>query len=174
MNKNAQQKGFTLIELMVTLAIAAILLTVAIPSFSDLIRTNRLTTKTNLFTTGLNLARSEAVKRNVKVVMCKGSGGTCNSTDKWEDGWLVFADTDDGGEEIQVFEALTGAFTLRSTAANKNSVTYLPNGRAESSPAGSYNLCAPNASVNMTNRSRTIIMSASGRIRLQAGASSCP
>lgn len=180
MNKKPKNiSGFTLVELMVTLAVAAILLTVAVPSFTDLIRTNRLTTKTNLFTTALNLARSEAIKRNVKVVVCKGANGACNTGNEWEDGWTVFADQDDdgvvdAGEAVRVFEALSGGFTLRSTAANKNSIAYLPSGRALGSPAGSYNVCASDAAGDMTNRSRRIAVSASGRIRLKAGATACP
>jgi len=185
MNKKIKSEfGFTLVELMVTLAVAAILLTVAVPSFTDLIRSNRLTTKTNLFTTALNLARSEAVKRNVKVVVCKGASGACNTGDNWEDGWTVFADEDndgavDAGEAIRVFEALSGAYSLRSNAGSiNNSIVYLPSGRAVGGggalPIGSYNLCASDAASDMTNRSRRIAVSASGRVRLEMGATACP
>lgn len=59
--------GFTLIELMVTIAVAAILLAVAVPSFRHLIISNRLTTAANDVVTALTVARSEAIKRNADV-----------------------------------------------------------------------------------------------------------
>ena len=63
--------GVTLVELMVTIAVAAILLAVAVPGFRNLIVSNRLTATTNAFVAALNLARIEAVKRNARVTLCK-------------------------------------------------------------------------------------------------------
>lgn len=83
--------GFTLVELVVTMAIAAILVTVAIPGFSNLIRDNRLIASTNRLVTSLAHARSEAVKRGTSVSICASSNGTA-CTGSWTDGWLVFSD----------------------------------------------------------------------------------
>lgn len=110
--RHRQLHGFTLVELVVTLAIAAILVTVAIPGFGNLIRDNRLIAGTNQLVATLALARSEAVKRGAAVSICASNNGTgCTSTD-WNDGWLVFSDagtagTVDGGDTVlRVQEAL--------------------------------------------------------------------
>jgi type IV fimbrial biogenesis protein FimT len=70
-------RGFTLLELMVTVAVLAILVTVGVPSFQDLIQNNRVTTQTNELVTALNFARTEAVKRgrNVEVVVTQVTPG---------------------------------------------------------------------------------------------------
>lgn len=73
--------GFTLIELMVTIAVAAILLAVAVPSFRHLIISNRLTTAANNVVTAVTLARSEAIKRNANVDFSKNIGGEVTYTD---------------------------------------------------------------------------------------------
>ena len=93
-NHIARNNGFTLIELMVTLGVAAILLSVGIPGFNGLIRDNRLTTDYNQFVSALNTARSEAVKRGVGVTTCKRNtaGTDCNNAGNWEDGWIIFTD----------------------------------------------------------------------------------
>lgn len=91
MNK---QSGFTLVELMITLAIAAILLTIGVPSFNTLMQNSRLTTSTNDLIGALNLARSEAVTRELRVTVCKSADqATCNtSVTGWQQGWIVFTD----------------------------------------------------------------------------------
>lgn len=92
--------GFTVTELVITLAIAAVLLTLAAPNMRDFIRNNRITTETNTLIAHINLARSEATKRNVVVALCRKNpdpakqnppecgGGTAKD---WSSGWLVYA-----------------------------------------------------------------------------------
>lgn len=96
--------GFTLIELMMVVLIAAILLGVGVPSFRSLIQDNRLKTHADVFVTTMNLARSEAIARNATVTVCSTSNGTgCSGT--WSTGWIVFADVNgngavDAGDEV--------------------------------------------------------------------------
>lgn len=76
-----------------TLAVAAILVTMAVPSFSVFVKNNRLITQTNDFVTSLNLARSEAIRRGGRVTMCKSSDQvSCAGSGNWNIGWIVFAD----------------------------------------------------------------------------------
>ena len=91
--------GFTLVELMVTLVIAAILLTAGVPSFTTLIKNNRLTTSTNELVGALTLARSEAVKRGLRVTVCKSADqASCDTSGTgWQQGWIVFTDENNSG-----------------------------------------------------------------------------
>ena len=99
-NMSNAVKGFTLIELMMTLTIAAILMTVAVPSFSTFTKNSRITASVNKVVSAVSLARAEASKRGVRVVLCRsdevgsvdpdcsGAGGTAKD---WSNGWLLFA-----------------------------------------------------------------------------------
>lgn len=131
-----RQNGVTLIELMVALSVAAILLSLAIPSFRETIMRNRLTSINNEFMGAINFVRSEAIKRGQSITLCKSTDGAACSTDNavfWEDGWFAFADTDadgtvDTGETVlQVWPALPADYTLRS-AAFTNFLRYNPQG----------------------------------------------
>jgi len=126
-------KGFTLIELMVTLTVAAIILTIAIPSFRNVILNNRLVTQANELITGINLTRSEAIKRGRSVTICAANAGLTDcaaSTDWATNGWIVFVDVDGdstvdvGDTIIRVWEGLIES-NLTSTV---NSVVYRSTG----------------------------------------------
>lgn len=92
-------QGFTLLELVVTMTIAGILFGIAIPSFNEAIKNNRLTTLANDFVTSLNLARSEAVKRGQRVSICASTDGvTCADPGDWTQGWIVFNNPDNNDQ----------------------------------------------------------------------------
>ncbi len=113
-------RGFTLVELMVTLAVVAILLTVGVPNMRDFIKNNRLTATTNAFVSSLTLARSEAVKQGRNATLCVSSDqATCTGAN-WAQGWLAWVDLDadgtlDAGETLRVSEPLPQAVTLAGT-----------------------------------------------------------
>lgn len=95
-----KRAGFSLVELMVVVAIAAILMGMAAPSFRELIQNQRLTTSANNLFAAINLARSEAIKRGARVDLAPVAG-----TGEWNRGWAVFIDADMNqkpgpGEEI--------------------------------------------------------------------------
>lgn len=85
--------GFTLVELMITLLLAAIIMSLAVPGFGDLMRGNRAATQANELVAALNLARSEAVKRGARVSACPSTNqATCANSTDWATGWIVFVD----------------------------------------------------------------------------------
>lgn len=121
--------GFTMIELMVTIAMLAILLGIGIPSFQSMFRNSRITTQTNSLVTSFALARSEATKRG-NVSICARSGNQCSGTTNWETGWLVFTDQGvagqlDGNDQLlKEADAASSAVTITSVdALNPNGTT---------------------------------------------------
>lgn len=88
------QKAFTLIELMVTMSVLAVIIGMAVPSFSGIVANNRSASLGEELNSVLNVARSEALKRSNRVSICASSDGiSCLAAGKWNKGWLVFVDT---------------------------------------------------------------------------------
>ncbi|MCO6413923.1 MAG: GspH/FimT family pseudopilin [Thiogranum sp.] len=155
-----RQHGFTLVELMITLAVATILLTVAIPSFTETIKNNRIVTQANELVGTLNFARSEAVKSAITVNVCVSSNGTsCAGGTDWSQGWLVWVDTDnsggpENGEQRKVVKGLPNSMTLNSTVTQ---VQYTAQGAAGIN--GTFTLCDDRAG----ETGRQITISNTGR-----------
>ena len=126
MKKFIPNRGFTLIELMIVLAVAAILVAVAIPSFRQTIMNNRMASTANGIVGAISFARSEAVKRGGEVRLEQLNGG-------WGNGIVVWVDSDgdnarDDGEEIRLWSAMDGKSTLSST---QNAFTFNALGRVD-------------------------------------------
>ena len=91
-------RGFGLVELMITISMIAVLTAIALPSYSYLIRGNRVSTQTNDFLSALNLARNEAITRSRGVTICAADTTgddlptACGSSTEWVKGWMVFVD----------------------------------------------------------------------------------
>ncbi len=122
--------GFTIIELIVTFSVLAIIAGFAVPSFRDLIISNSVASdRDELFVT-LNSARSEAVKRGRAVTVCKSVNGTsCDNSLNWNAGWLVFQDDDRNGVRattetaIRTHEALDGQVAV-AFSGTADTITY--------------------------------------------------
>jgi type IV fimbrial biogenesis protein FimT len=84
--------GFSILELIVAVSVAAILFGIGIPSFMDTLRNNRIAAESNELMTALATARSEATKRGIQVSICPANGNACADTTDWKSGWLVFTD----------------------------------------------------------------------------------
>lgn len=117
----ASQDGFTLIELMVTLTVLAVLMGVGVPSFNNFVAGQKVKTASYDLTAALVMARSEAVKRNTDVTVAPVTANT------WDSGWTVKA----GATTIQQQQALTGATVTKaaSAAAVPASFVYAASGR---------------------------------------------
>lgn len=90
---SSRDYGFTLIELMVTLAVAAVVLGIGIPSFNQTMRNNSSSALGSEMAGALNYARSEAIKRAKRVSICSSNdGASCLAANNWKQGWLVFVD----------------------------------------------------------------------------------
>ena len=90
---NFNQRAFTLIEVLVTIAIAGILLALAAPSFVATTQKMRALGEANGFANDLQFARSEAIKQGQPVSLCASADGTsCLLTGTWHQGWIVFSD----------------------------------------------------------------------------------
>ena len=159
------QRGFTITELMITLAVMSILVSVAAPSYQDFVATTRLNSHTSEFVTALHLARSEALKRNTTITLCKSSNGTtCAVTGDWSQGWIVFTDsgtigTVDGSDQVlRVHEPLTGGTTLIGQTALASAITYRSNGT--STQGGRVDMCSQRRTINGRD---IVISSGTGR-----------
>ena len=83
-------RGFTLFELMITVAVAGVILTFGIPNFTGFMANNRAVNDTNDLVTSLNLGRSEAIRRGSTISLCSSSdGATCSASNDWSTGWIV-------------------------------------------------------------------------------------
>ncbi len=110
-------KGFTLIELMVTVAVLAILLTIGIPSFQAQLERSRFGAAREAVLTALSQARSEALTRGEPVELCRGGGGGCNDGKDWSSGWILVT-TGANPQVLHVWEGLKGA-TVTLNSANR-------------------------------------------------------
>jgi type IV fimbrial biogenesis protein FimT len=177
-----KQGGFTLIELMTTIVVLAVLLAIGVPNFRDFLRSSRMTSAANDFLTDVNLARSESVKRRVAVTLCKSTNGTACSTDASVvlRRWIVFVDDAnsaavhandgngvvDGGETVLKDRAIATSITP-STAGNR--IVFQPNGFPVVDATNGLNrvlMCDDRGSVISTggiSAARGVMISATGR-----------
>lgn len=186
---NPQQRGLSLIELMVTLSIAAILLTIGVPAFVDMVVASNARSYANDLLSDINYARSEAITRGARVVICKGAatavGTDCADANvDWEDGWKVFEDcngnqvvntgtcpdrngdgTADEETVLRVHAGLPSGWTLRGNTNAANRITFRPDGRTGNN--GTLVFCK-GTSLNAGNQTRSaaVVVLGTGRARV--------
>lgn len=141
------QSGFTLVELLVTMTVAAILTAIAVPNFKLTFQNNRLISQSNELLGSLLYARSEAITLNQDITICASSdGATCGTA--WASGWIVCQDqvtptavTDCSGAStiLRAHAALTGGNTLTSSFGG--SVVFQSGGVITAGTAGTFSLC---------------------------------
>ena len=165
---NGMARGLTLLEILTTMAVGAILFGIAVPGMANLIEQNRLTTHVNNLRASLSLTRSHAVHENTHAVICKSADGlSCIREGKWTQGWIVFADDDRNRRRsederlLQVNQAISTNTQIEYRAfGSRHYVTYRPSGMTRTN--GTFYVCNPKA----PKRSKALILRKSGRIRL--------
>jgi type IV fimbrial biogenesis protein FimT len=164
MHKRTQ--GFTLMELMTAIAVLAILASFGVPAFTNMVRNSQIAAESGNLVTALTLARSEALKRGVRVSVCGAAGAdACTEAVDWSDGWLVF--TDDFGdigvvdENDEVLQAWPAPLAGVAVNADLQSITFTRNARAEF--RGTFNVLKDGC---LENQQRQIDVAISGRVTL--------
>lgn len=182
--RRRQQIGFTLIELMVTIAILAIILSLAAPAVQTFVSRSTMRGISSDFTLGMQRARSEAINRNECVVICMSDDGqTCYTTgNSWGVGWIAYhnptcgaATTSTPSDSSTIFlvrERFSDRYQLNSPTATK-AITFGPRGETKSSTNGRFNLIDTQAPSTEGNINRTFCVDRAGRIRTLDYASSC-
>jgi type IV fimbrial biogenesis protein FimT len=158
----SRQLGVTLIELLVTLSIVVILMTVAVPGMQEFMSTNRLSTTTTDFMGTLNYARSEAVKRGTQVTACmSANGSSCATSGDWSQGRIVFLDVNgdgtvdsgDGDTVLRTSAATASGYTLKGTV---DAITFERNGSTHDT--GTVTLCVNSDEA----KAQSVIITAAG------------
>jgi len=155
----SKEQGFTLIELMVTISVLAILLGLAVPSYRSFVTSNRLTAQANELVGDLSLARNEAASRsrNVRVCIAASSTSCAGSGSDWAAGWIVWADNNnngslEAGEVIKYVAPLAGGVSLAATGPSSvSAMVYLPfGGLSAGSSTWTFTLCSPGDTAGRT------------------------
>ncbi|MEM9171240.1 MAG: GspH/FimT family pseudopilin [Pseudomonadota bacterium] len=156
MGDRRYQSGFTIYELMLTVAVAILLAALGVPALNESIANNRATTYTNDMVTTLNLARSEATRRRVPITVCASVDSiNCSGAADWSSGWVIRSAA---GNLIQAWPALNSPGILNG---NVNSIQFEPVGSITAGAAPQFALQMPKC--NGDNR-RVLTISAAGRI----------
>ena len=163
-------KGFTLLELIIIIAIIGIATAFAVPGLTEMIANNRVSSNASDFAGALQLAKAEAVARLNPVIVCKKNtaSSACVTAGDWSQGWIVFSDDDgDGGVDVGdeavllVHEALHERISFVGDSAEvDSSITFRPSGTSNVTDTGILIICDDG---RFDSSSRGILVTITGR-----------
>lgn len=158
-------RGFTVLELMVTVAVAGVILSFGVPNFISLMADNRAVTHTNDLIGSLNMGRSEAVRRGATVTICSSTdGAACSASNDWSTGWVVRSAA---GEVLRAWPARSGGAGVLS--GNVSQVQFQARGSLPPGVPPQLQLRLPHCK---NNQGRDINVNSAGRISVTRVA--CP
>lgn len=141
-------QGFTLIELMITIMIFAIVTSYAVPSMTTFIQNNEISAKNNELISLLSYARTEAVSQSTAVSICGSTDATTCNSSNWENGGLIFKGVANAGlspaadDVLKIIEPIGGNATLRRVGgADASFLRFDQSGRLFAADAGAFELC---------------------------------
>ena len=178
--KHIKIRGFTVPELLITLGVIAIVLSTAVPSLSATIKNNRLATELNRVVADIHFARSEAAKRDVRVILCRSANPNAStpacsgSTQVWTTGYIIYADDGnhanswyDNGSDILLrrSQPATSSLSLRTNTVWNNYLEFNPNGTTHESGEAVMSICDDRGS----DYGRQITVARTGIPRMYSG-----
>jgi type IV fimbrial biogenesis protein FimT len=174
----AAASGFTLVELAITVVVLAVLIGISAPLFTGLMNGNRLTGNANELVAAMQIARSEAIRRNARTTICQSANGlTCTSASPWR-GWIIFSDTDNDGavdaNEIVrtgVIEQPLQVLASPSISGGTHRIVFRADGLAYRNNSnqlleGNLRVCLPVTNPNLNRRDVNIAVG--GRVAVRA------
>ena len=166
----APSAGFTLVELMVTVAVIGILAMIAVPAMTALINNSRLNGQAEEMVASLQLARAEAIRRNARVTVCPSSNGsTCTSSTNWS-GWVVRGrDNTTGTDDVIRSNVVAGGVQISGPAAG---IVFKPSGLIDNQQT--VTVCMPVTSPEMNQRVLTVMVSGVVSSSKVNGGGTCP
>lgn len=175
----AVQRGFTLVELIVAIALLAILTTLAVPSFTETLRGWRRDSATRELASSLNLARSESIKSSRQMVLCPSTNGTaCVAGNEWRNGWMLYVDDGAGiqanannqvynnGERVLKFITSRDGLASMVSPAGVLWLRFLPNGLMLTNAAGDATFTVTPTGATAATKVNRVTVSRVGRVSI--------
>ncbi|MFP4209012.1 MAG: GspH/FimT family pseudopilin [Wenzhouxiangella sp.] len=163
---HSRPDGLTLIELLIVLAVAAILATIGVPAMAGFVAESRVTAKTNLMMAHIQFARHSAVTRRANVVACPSEDQLqCSGSNRWDRGWIIFVDRDNDREPDSpeaILRVVAPEERLLLHSAGRNRVRFQPMGGAFGT-----NLTIRVCDARGQAQARAIVVSNPGRVRVR-------
>lgn len=167
--------GFTMVELLITVALASILMTMAVPSFNQMVMGSRLTTQANEFVSAVNFARSEAIKRNASISLCRASSPTATACAGSSGNWQHWIVRTGAGNVVRrgIVNTFSGALVVQSTLT-ADQVMFGSDGLARTGGAlvnnNQISVCSRRTA---DSNARRVVMGAGSRMSTQTFSSGC-